>query len=341
MIACGHCGGRHATVKEVRTCSLDAQPIDNGPTDIEPESAPPRLTEFSADRPKPPNGCRPVVLEPDWQRLAGPEHLGRNLVVNPGQDAPEPWAECERIAVDGQPGALGRLRELRKARTRAVIELRVDLGNEPPVLDVSYWHLSPNTELEGEALQHLVFRPLSRCPRTRAADDPSSLAGCQRRCQTTDPRPGRRRNQPRACMVRRRAARVVRRQRPRSAGDTGCSSRDRFGGIGSQRYAECRPRRRPASCGRTQRWRRQDHRSGRIGKDPGGSQNGPDTWYGTAGSIPQPSVSSPTTCAHAKKCRNAQQTWWAWKSALSTVWLWRSCADQVRSALPPAAMEPE
>ena len=162
MIACGHCGGRHATVNEVRTCSLDNEPIDT-----DSESDPPRLTELSADRPespnfsagrpKPPNGCRPVVLDPDWQRLAGPEALGRNLVVNPGQNAPDPWAECERIVVDGQPGALGRLRALRTARTRAVIELRADLSDEPPVLNVSYWHLSPNTDLEGEALQHLVF----------------------------------------------------------------------------------------------------------------------------------------------------------------------------------------
>ncbi len=162
MIACGHCGGRHETVKDVRTCSLDTEPID-----IDSESAPPRLAElsaarpespnFSADRPETPNGCRPVVLDPDWGRLAGPEDLGRNLVVNPGQDAPEPWAECERIVVDGQPGVLGRLRALRTARTRAVVELGIDLGDEPPVLDVSYWHLSPNTDLEGEALQHLVF----------------------------------------------------------------------------------------------------------------------------------------------------------------------------------------
>ena len=152
MIACGHCGGRHATVKEVRTCSLDTES-----TDIDSESSPPRLTEFSADRPKPPNRCRPVVLDPDWQRLAGPEALGRNLVVNPGQDAPEPWAGCERIVFDGKPGAIDHLRALRKTRTRAVIELRIDLSDEPPVLDVSYWHLSPNTDFEGEPEQHLVF----------------------------------------------------------------------------------------------------------------------------------------------------------------------------------------
>ena len=121
------------------------------------ESSPPRLTEFSADRPKPPNRCRPVALDPDWQRLAGPAALGRNLVVNPGQTAPEPWAECERIVFDGRPGTIDHLRALRKTRTRAVIELRIDLSDEPPVLDVSYWHLSPNTDLEGESEQHLVF----------------------------------------------------------------------------------------------------------------------------------------------------------------------------------------
>ncbi len=141
MIACGHCGGTHSTVSEVRACSLDA--VSGAP---EPESASLRHVVE-----------RCVALEPDWQRLAGPEALGRNLVVNPGQDTPEPWAECERIVVDGQPGALSRLRELRKIRTRAVIELRIELSDEPPALDVSYWHLSPNTDLEGESEQHLVF----------------------------------------------------------------------------------------------------------------------------------------------------------------------------------------
>ncbi|MDE0606523.1 MAG: ATP-dependent DNA helicase UvrD2 [Acidimicrobiaceae bacterium] len=168
MIACGHCGGRHPTVKEVRACSLDAKS-----TDIASESSPPRPTEFSADRTKHPNESPPVALEPNWQRLAGPEALGRNLVVNPGQAVPEPWAGCERIVVDGQPGAFNRLRECRRTRSRAVIELQLELDRDEPVLDVPYWHLSPNTDLEGESLQHLVF---DHAVDARIADKPTIRA---------------------------------------------------------------------------------------------------------------------------------------------------------------------
>ena len=165
MIACGHCGGRHDTVTEVRTCSLNAEP-----TGIDSESSPPRLTEFTADRSKPPNGFRPVVLEPDWQRLAGPDALGRNLVVNPDQIVPEPWHDCARIVVDGQPGAVNQLREVRKTRSRAVIELRIDLNDDDPVLDVPFWYLSPHTDLEGETLNHLVF---DHAVDARVADQPT------------------------------------------------------------------------------------------------------------------------------------------------------------------------
>jgi len=114
-----------------------------------------------------------VVLEPDWRRLAGPEALGRNLVVNPGQAVPEPWAGCERIVVDGQPGAINRLRECRTTRSRAVIELRADPDGDDPVLDVPYWHLSPDTDLEGETLRHLVF---DHAVDARNADKPTIRA---------------------------------------------------------------------------------------------------------------------------------------------------------------------
>ena len=141
MIACGHCGGKHSDVGEVRACSFNGAAV---PT----------------ERATPPLGSKaeePVALRPDWQRLAGHEALGRNLVVKPGQTVPEPWADCERIVIDGQPGEIDRLRSLRMTRTRAVFELRADLDVEPPVLDVPYWQLSPNTDLEGESLQHLLF----------------------------------------------------------------------------------------------------------------------------------------------------------------------------------------
>ena len=152
MIACGHCNARHSTVREVRECSL--QTTNN---DFRPNSSPSKLTEHPAKRSKSPNEPQPVPLNPDWQRLAGPDALGRNLVVNPGQDAFEPWVDCDRIVIEGKPGEIDRLRAFRKTRKRAVIELRAELRNEPPVLNVSYWHLSPKTDLEGETLDHLVF----------------------------------------------------------------------------------------------------------------------------------------------------------------------------------------
>ena len=155
MIACGHCGERHETVAEVRACSLAADL-----TDLEPRSS--TASELAGYSEKTwgaiaSNGFRPEVLQADWQRLAGPAALGRNLVVNPGQSVLEPWAGCERIVVDGQPSAVSQLRDAREARSRAVIELRIDLSDDETVLDVPYWYLSPNTDLEGEALQHLVF----------------------------------------------------------------------------------------------------------------------------------------------------------------------------------------
>ena len=149
MIACGHCGGKHSNVGEVRNCSLDASTgeADAGTAAPTERAAPP--PESKAER--------SVALRPDWWRLAGPEALGRNLVVAPGQTVPEPWADCERIVIDGGPGEIERLQSLCKTRTRAVFELRTDLGDDPPVLEVPYWQLSPNTDLDGESLQHLVF----------------------------------------------------------------------------------------------------------------------------------------------------------------------------------------
>ncbi len=152
MITCGHCGGRHQTVAEVRACSLNEDFAEREFSDRGPSY---RQTPTGARLGV---GVPPrVPLTPNWQRLAGPEPLGRNLVVNPGQTVPEPWAECERIVIDGHPGETCRLRSLRKSRTRAVIEVRTDPNFEPAVLDVPYWQLSPNIELEGESLQHLLF----------------------------------------------------------------------------------------------------------------------------------------------------------------------------------------
>ena len=99
----------------------------------------------------------PASAPVDWEHLAGPRELARNVVVAPGQDAPPPWAEAARIVVDGSPDAPAKLRAARHQRTRVVIELATLLPPADPVLEVDYWHLAPDTELEGETLRHLVL----------------------------------------------------------------------------------------------------------------------------------------------------------------------------------------
>lgn len=144
MISCGHCGGRHPTVAEVRGCS--GAPADTPPpAQVGPGAAPaPVVTS--------------VALDVDWARLAGPVALGRNLVITPGQAVPEPWALAPRVVVEHDtPDTVAELRTHRLARQSIVIELRGELPPADPTLTIDYWHLAPDTDLEGEALRHLVL----------------------------------------------------------------------------------------------------------------------------------------------------------------------------------------
>ena len=99
-----------------------------------------------------------VALDVDWARLAGPPALGRNLVITPGQAVPEPWALAPRVVVEHDtPDTVAELRTHRLARQSIVIELRGELPPAAPPLTIDYWHLAPDTDLEGEALRHLVL----------------------------------------------------------------------------------------------------------------------------------------------------------------------------------------
>lgn len=88
-----------------------------------------------------------------------PTALGRSVVVS-GGDAPAAWADCERIVVDGPDDkVIARLHEAWFTRTPVVIDLQVDAAtfrngesNTAPV-----WSLSPDLELESDALQFLVW----------------------------------------------------------------------------------------------------------------------------------------------------------------------------------------
>lgn len=151
MINCGHCGGRHTTVAEVRGCSGDRPALFDDPA-IAPTAAPARRQAAI-----PPAEITPIVLKPNWPHLAGPAALARNLIVEPGQEAPAPWHDTPRVVVDDGPDGLAKLRAARGQRSRMVIELAVELPHPNPVLDVDYWHLAPDTDLEGDTLRHLVL----------------------------------------------------------------------------------------------------------------------------------------------------------------------------------------
>jgi len=136
---CGHCGSRHATISKVRDCSTDS-----------PVSA--------------------VALNPDWSTLAGPDALGRSLVVSGGMAIPEPWARCERVLIPTDtPNStiasstvvasdiLDQLQDAYSRRRRLVIECASP--SEAPVgaLDTQLADLDPHLELPGDRLDHLIF----------------------------------------------------------------------------------------------------------------------------------------------------------------------------------------
>jgi len=99
-----------------------------------------------------------VRLEPVWDHLAGPDALGRNVVINAGTEVPAPWSDAVRVTLAGDdPAAVAKLRAHRAARQRVVIELSGALPPADPVLDLPYWQLAPDTELAGETIRHLVL----------------------------------------------------------------------------------------------------------------------------------------------------------------------------------------
>ena len=154
MISCGHCGGKHASVAEVRSCATDNP--DSTPA-VELQAPPPSAAPRARRPAEPATTVESVILAPDWDRLAGPDELGRNVMIEPGGEVPAPWQDAQRVVVDGGPDAIADLRAARRQRRRVAIELAVELPDPDPVLAVDYWHLSPETELEGEVERHLVL----------------------------------------------------------------------------------------------------------------------------------------------------------------------------------------
>ncbi len=90
--------------------------------------------------------------------LAGPDCLGRSVLVSPGQRAPEPWSQAPRLTVHtdaGAPEAGRRLRSAWSSRQRLVVEVTGPLPPPEPTLEAPWWTLHPGTTLGDEVWHHL------------------------------------------------------------------------------------------------------------------------------------------------------------------------------------------
>ena len=95
----------------------------------------------------------------DAERAAGPDCLGRSVLVSPGQLPPAPWERCGRVPVStGSPDAATgrRLRTAWQDRERLVIELDGPLPGAEPALEKPWWELGPGLTLTDEVWNHLL-----------------------------------------------------------------------------------------------------------------------------------------------------------------------------------------
>ena len=171
-IACGHCGGRHPTVAEVRSCS------DDDPAAETCHSTRSFCHPILGRRIRRQNGRTATVdaVAGDLAVLAGPDSLGRALVVGPGGPAPAPWADAPRIVIDESTVADEAVAELTRCwttRERSVVEVAVDLPDRPVGTEsAAPWSLDADFTFVLDQLTHLGPQQRRRPPRRRATFRP-------------------------------------------------------------------------------------------------------------------------------------------------------------------------
>ncbi len=97
--------------------------------------------------------------QPDVGRLAGPDCLGRSVLVLPGEPPPAPWAQAPRLTVrtnEFEAGAGRRLRAAWSNRERIVIEVHGPVPHGEPILEVPWWKVHPGVTLGDEVWNHLL-----------------------------------------------------------------------------------------------------------------------------------------------------------------------------------------
>ena len=181
-IACAYCNGEHDTPAQVRQCWNDGGqqdvPVADDPVPRADDH--PSLSE-SVQQPRTPtspatslrrsagastNAARAVVAPLErgvGVAGAGPDALGRHLLIEPGGTIAPPWSAAERLVVDdaalAAPGhALERLRTAHHSATRLVIELAATFEREPMLMtEAAPYELGPNFLFDLEELHHLMW----------------------------------------------------------------------------------------------------------------------------------------------------------------------------------------
>ena len=102
---------------------------------------------------------KPAVPAYGAEQAAGPDCLGRSVLVSPGQAPPDPWERCPRVQVlTGSPDAAAgrRLRSAWHGRERLVIEVDGQLPGAGPALAKPWWEWVPGLTLTDEVWSHLL-----------------------------------------------------------------------------------------------------------------------------------------------------------------------------------------
>ena len=161
-ISCVYCGGTHADPADVRACWHRSQAgggASSGPTAV---ASPPEAPTFPS-APTPQTSLRSPRLIGDADRWAGPDELGRWLVVVDHDTAPAAWRTARRVVVDDAVVArpevlLPALRAARHRRERLVVELTAAFHRPPDEVDHRPLHeVGPRGELLLDELHHLVW----------------------------------------------------------------------------------------------------------------------------------------------------------------------------------------
>lgn len=145
-ISCVYCGGSHPDASGVKSCwQRQQEPTLPGLAPAPPAAATSPLT--------------PLALA-----ASVPEALGRNVVVRPGQPAPEQWSQLERISIttdhlDHPEPVVAALRDLAASRTPVVFEIDASIDRllgAPQSTHVPPHELGPRFEFHLATLHHLI-----------------------------------------------------------------------------------------------------------------------------------------------------------------------------------------